>query len=666
MKFNDAQEQAVRHIDGPCLVLAGPGSGKTAVITDRTRYLIEEAGIHPANILVVTFTKAAAMEMRERFRSKMQGADVPCTFGTFHSVFFWILRRAYGYTGSQIVTEEEKRKILTELVQKQELEYEDEEEFIQNLTGEITLVKSEYMPIEHYYSTTCGENEFRQIYQGYQERIQQAGKLDFDDMLVYTYELLKERPDICRQWQEKFQYILIDEFQDINRIQYEIVRMLSGDRRNLFVVGDDDQSIYRFRGARPEIMLGFTKDYPEAEVILLNVNYRSSREIVEGSLRMIANNKKRYDKKIVSEQSYVTPICIHELKSPAEEAQDIRKRVQQYHEQGIPYGEMAVIFRTNMEPRRTVNAFMEYNLPFRMRDHLPNCYDHWIARQVQAYIRIAVGSRDRSDFLQIWNRPKRYLRREWLDTPLIDTERILNQVQDKAWAVEAIQKLNSDLERLRKMTPFAAINYIRKGIGYDQYLEEYAKLRKMKAEELLDILDEIQAMAEPYRDYDSWFQHIEEYGKELEEQRNRQADFGRNQDAVTFTTMHSAKGLEYQVVFVLQANEGIAPYKKAVKPDEIEEERRMFYVAVTRAKTYLHIYVLKERYNKPLSPSRFVNEIRFDRAKLAVGETVRHRSYGEGTITYLDQKRIGIYFQKSGETKMLSLDFVLEQGLLSC
>ncbi len=666
MKFNDAQEQAIRHIDGPCLVLAGPGSGKTAVITDRTRYLIEEAGIHPANILVVTFTKAAAMEMRERFQSKMQGADVPCTFGTFHSVFFWILRRAYGYTGSQIVTEEEKRKILTELVQKQELEYEDEEEVIQNLTGEITLVKSEYMPIEHYYSTTCGENEFRQIYQEYQERIQQAGKLDFDDMLVYTYELLKERPDICRQWQEKFQYILIDEFQDINRIQYEIVRMLSGDRKNLFVVGDDDQSIYRFRGARPEIMLGFTKDYPEAEVILLNVNYRSSREIVEGSLRMIANNKKRYDKKIVSEQSYVTPICIHELKSPAEEAQDIRKRVQQYHEQGISYGEMAVIFRTNMEPRRTVNAFMEYNLPFRMRDHLPNCYDHWIARQVQAYIRIGVGSRERSDFLQIWNRPKRYLRREWLDTPLIDTERILNQVQDKTWAVEAIQKLNSDLERLRKMTPFAAINYIRKGIGYDQYLEEYAKLRKMKSEELLDILDEIQAMAEPYRDYDSWFQHIEEYGKELEEQRNRQMDSGRNQDAVTFSTMHSAKGLEYQVVFVLQANEGIAPYKKAVKPDEIEEERRMFYVAVTRAKTYLHIYVLKERYNKPLSPSRFVNEIRLDRTRLAVGETVRHRSYGEGTITYLDQKRIGIYFQKSGETKMLSLDFVLEQGLLSC
>ena len=413
-------------------------------------------------------------------------------------------------------------------------------------------------------------------------------------------------------------------------------------------------------------MLGFTKDYPEAEVILLNVNYRSSREIVEGSLRMIANNTKRYDKEIRSEQPYAAPICIHELKSPAEEAQDIRKQIQIYHDRGIPYREMAVIFRTNMDPRRTVNALMEYNLPFRMRDHLPNCYEHWIAKQILAYIRIAIGSKERTDYLQIWNRPKRYLRREWLQEGPVDLDRILEQVQDKAWAVEAIQKLNSDLNRLRKMAPFAAINYIRKGIGYDQYLEEYAKIRKMKTEELMDILDEIQSMAEPYRDYESWFLHIEEYGKELEEQRKQQVDFRKDQDAVTLSTMHSAKGLEYQVVFILQANEGITPYKKAVKPDEIEEERRMFYVAVTRAKTYLHIYVLKERYNKPLSPSRFVNEIRFDRSKLAVGETVRHRSFGEGTITYLDRKKIGIYFQKSGETRILSLEFVLEQGLLSC
>lgn len=666
MELNEAQEWAVHHVDGPCLVLAGPGSGKTSVITYRTRYLIEEAGIHPSRILVVTFTKAAASEMRERFQTMMQGANVSCTFGTFHSVFFWILRKAYGYTGSQIVSEEEKRGILTALVQELELEYEDEEEFIQDLIGEITFVKSEYMPIEHYYSTTCGEEEFRQIYRRYQSRIQEQGKLDFDDMLVYTYELLKERKDICRQWQEKFQYILIDEFQDINRIQYEIVKMLAGDRQNLFAVGDDDQSIYRFRGARPEIMLGFQKDYPNAEMILLNVNYRSGREIVEGSLRMIANNTKRYDKEILAKHPYITPICIHELKVPAEEAQDIRKRIQAYYQQGIPYAEMAVIYRTNTESRRMVNTLMEYNLPFRMRDHLPNCYEHWTARHIMTYIRLALGSRERSDYLQIWNRPKRYLRREWLNESPVNTDRILEQVQDKSWAVEAIQKLNTDLKRLQSMTPYAAINYIRKGIGYDRYLEEYAKERRMKPEELTDILDEIQSMAEPYKDYDSWFAYIEAYGNELEEQKKRQIQDDRNRDAVTLTTMHSAKGLEYQVVFILQANEGIVPHKKATKAEEIEEERRMFYVAVTRAKERLHIYVLKERYNKPLTPSRFVNEIRFDRLKLAVGERVRHRSYGEGTITYLDKKRIGIYFQKTGETKMLSLDFVLEQGMLSC
>lgn len=665
MKLNEAQEQAVHHVDGPCLVLAGPGSGKTSVITHRTRYLIEEAGINPSQILVVTFTKAAATEMRERFRTMMQGADVSCTFGTFHSIFFWILRRAYGYTGSQIVSEEEKKEILTGLVQDLELEYEDADEFVQSLIGEITLVKSEYMPIEHYYSTTCGETEFRQIYEKYQGILQRRGRLDFDDMLVYTYELLKERKDICRQWQEKFRYILIDEFQDINRIQYEIVKLLAGESRNLFAVGDDDQSIYRFRGARPEIMLGFQKDYPEAELILLNVNYRSCREIVEGSLRMIANNVKRYDKQIQAYHSYAAPICIHELKSPVEEAQHIRKAIQDYYKQGIAYSDMAVIYRTNTEPRRVVNALMEYNLPFRMRDRLPNCYEHWTARHVLAYIRIALGSRERSDYLQIWNRPKRYLRREWLQDSPVNTDRILMQVQDKAWAVDAIQKLNSDLERIRKMTPFAAINYIRKGIGYDEYLEEYAKARKLKSEELTDILDEIQSMAEPYKDYDSWFAYIEEYGKELEEQKHRTQE-EQYRDAVTLTTMHSAKGLEYRVVFILQANEGIVPYKKASKPEEIEEERRMFYVAVTRAKEKLHICVLKERYNKPLIPSRFVNEIRFDRSKLVVGERVRHRSYGEGTITYLDKKKIGIYFEKTGETKMLSLDFVLAQGLLSC
>lgn len=663
--LNEAQKKAIAHVNGPCLVLAGPGSGKTAVITHRVRYLIEEAGIHPDHILVITFTKAAAMEMKERFQTIMQGVYAPCTFGTFHSVFFMILRNAYGYTGSQVLSEEQKRLILKSIVRDMNLEYEDEEDLLQGLISEITLIKSEYMNLEHYYSTSCGEEEFRRIVRSYEATLHQEHKIDFDDMLVYTYELLKERQDICRMWQRKYQYILIDEFQDINRIQYEIVRLLAGTTRNLFVVGDDDQSIYRFRGAKPEIMLGFQKDYPQAQQILLNINYRSCREIVEGSLRMIANNTKRYPKEIQGNKPYEHPIWIHEVKTGAEEGQDILKRIREYKNQGIPYRDMAVIFRTNTESRRLVDKLMEYNIPFRMRDQLPNCYEHWIAKQVITYIRIAMGSRERSDFLQIWNRPKRYLRREWLSDSQVDTERILEQVADKKWAVEQLQKLNSDIERLRKMDPFSAINYIRKGIGYDEYLNEYAGQRRMKPEELLEILDELQAMAQPYKNYEDWFRHIEEYGERLEEQRRMQAQQGKQEEAVTLATMHSAKGLEYEVVFIIEANEGITPHKKAVKPEELEEERRMFYVAVTRAKSYLHIYVLQERYNKKLLPSRFVNEIRLDLNALQVGTRVKHRTFGNGIITYVNNKKISIFFDDLNETKTLSLPFLLEQGLLS-
>ena len=666
MELNQAQREAVEHVDGPCLVLAGPGSGKTTVITCRTRYLIEQAGIHPEHILVITFTRAAAGEMKERFLNMMQGVTTPCTFGTFHSVFFQILRRAYGYRGEQVLSEDGKRQILKGIIQEMELEYEDEEEFIRQIMQEITLVKSEYIDLQHYYSTNCGEEEFRSVYRRYEERLQKERRIDFDDMLVYTYELLKERPDILAMWQKKYQYILIDEFQDINRIQYEIIRMLAGKPANLFIVGDDDQSIYRFRGARPEIMLGFPEDYPTAKRILLNVNYRSGREIVEGGLRMIGNNTRRFAKNIQSEQPYMHPIVIHELKSNREESHDVLEKIRAYQAKGIPYREMAVIVRTNMDARQMVGQLMEYNLPFQMRDHLPNCYEHWIARQIIAYVRIAMGSRERADYLLIWNRPKRYLRREWLSDSLVDPDRILEQVQDKKWAVEKLEKLNTDMERLQTMTPYEAIQYIRKGVGYDEFLKEYAEQHRMKPEELYDILEELQAMARPYKSYEAWFQHIREYGERLEEQRKKQAHLTRQEDAVVVTTMHSAKGLEYRVVFVLGANEGICPYKKAVKNEDLEEERRMFYVAVTRAKEYLHLYVRKEQYGKPVLPSRFVNEIRLDRSGIKTGATVRHRTYGKGTITYVNTKKISIFFEASGETKTFHLDYVLEQGLLSC
>ena len=296
MSLSETQSRAVAHGAGPCICLAGPGSGKTTVITERTKYLIEKQGISPSEILVITFTKAASIEMRERFHNAMKGRYAPVTFGTFHAVFFTILKAAYHYTAENILREEEKYTILRDILEPMDLEIEDEKEFLLGVTEEISLIKNERISLEHYYSSNCPEDVFRSIFREYQQALIRKRKLDFDDMLVCTYELLKARPDICRGWQKRFRYILIDEFQDINAIQYETVKLLAQPGNNLFIVGDDDQSIYRFRGAKPEIMLNFQKDFPKAVMIQLAENYRSTECIIKGAGRVIAHNTNRFQK----------------------------------------------------------------------------------------------------------------------------------------------------------------------------------------------------------------------------------------------------------------------------------------------------------------------------------------------------------------------------------
>lgn len=271
MPFNEAQSQAVCHGKGPMMVLAGPGSGKTTVIVGRVKHLVETLKVNPANILVITFTRAAAREMEERYLALGQengGGRV--SFGTFHSVFFRILKLAYQYGGDNIVKEDQKVQFIREGMEKLKLDVEDEGEFIRGVLGEIGAVKGEMIPLDHYYAKNCSEEIFKALYQGYEERMRRLKLLDFDDMLVMCYQLFRERKDILSAWQRKYRYILIDEFQDINRIQYEVIRMMALPENNLFVVGDDDQSIYRFRGAKPELMLGFPKDYPEAKQVLLD------------------------------------------------------------------------------------------------------------------------------------------------------------------------------------------------------------------------------------------------------------------------------------------------------------------------------------------------------------------------------------------------------------
>ncbi len=617
MEFNQSQLSAISHKGGPMLVLAGPGSGKTATLVERTKNLILKHGVSPSNILVITFTKAAANEMKQRFEQEMMQEScvqgVPrVTFGTFHAIFFMVLKLAYNYNSSNIVSDETKHQAMRELIHRYGLEYRDENEVISGLLGEISMIKNARIPLEHFYSTQCGEGVFRNIYREYEAFLKKHRLIDFDDMLMLTYELFKERPDILSAWQKKYQYILVDEFQDINQIQYDIIRMMAAPENNLFMVGDDDQSIYRFRGSKPEIMLHVPKDYPEVKQIQLEVNYRCPKMIVEASQKLISQNKERFPKKIVaymgnkSQHTQATDVIrFQQFNTQRDEILFIIKEIEACLKNGYALSDIAVLFRTNMQPRFLMEQLMAYNVDFKTRDQIPNLYDHWIARDIRTYINIARGSRARKDFLMILNKPARYISRDSLCESQVAFDEWEKMYDEQPWIAERIEKLHYDIKMLEKMAPYAAINYIRHGIGYDDYISEYAQYRNLNKEDLYDILDELQASAKGYNNYEAWELHIQEYTDELREKARKKQE---NPNAVTLSTLHSAKGLEFKLVYIIDANQGVTPYKKAVLDKDIEEERRLFYVGMTRAMEKLTICSVKELHNKSAEVSQFVAE----------------------------------------------------------
>ncbi|MCI7108006.1 MAG: ATP-dependent helicase [Agathobacter sp.] len=605
MNFNKSQQTAIRHKDGPMLVLAGPGSGKTAVITQRTINLIHEYGVDPSNILVITFTRAAAQEMKHRFLRAMGEEKSRVTFGTFHAIFFMILKLAYHFENSNIVSEEQRYQLMREIISYHRLEYQDENEFIGELLSEISRVKNERIPLEHFYSSHCGEEIFRKIYQAYDRRLKDSRLIDFDDMLTYTYDLFSQRPDILSAWQKKYRYILIDEFQDINAIQWEIMKMMAAPRNNLFIVGDDDQSIYRFRGSKPEIMLGFTKEYPDTKVVNLNVNYRCAPSIVKAAGKLIAYNEERFPKEIIADSKTQETVRFSLFEEQREENAFIIADIQKAQQAGIPLSEIAVLFRTNTQPRLLMEQMLSCNLTFRAKDRIPNVYEHWIAKDFFAYIRVAQGSDKRADFLTIMNKPNRYIGRNSLCEPKVAFDEWIRMYDEQPWIAERIEKLWHDTRLLNTMSPYAAINYIRRGIGYDDYIADYADYRNVNKEDLYEVADEIQSSAKGYQTLEEWFDHIDAYKRQLERMAKQE---NANAESVTLATLHSAKGLEFSQVYLIDVNEGIMPYKKAVLKQDIEEERRLFYVGMTRAKERLTICSVKKLRNKEVETSRFIRE----------------------------------------------------------
>lgn len=609
MSLNHAQTEAVAHNKGPCMVLAGPGSGKTLTIAKRIEYLIMKHKVRPEEILVITFTKYAAWEMKNRTRSICGPSSYAVTFGTFHGIYYGILKWAYRLNQSNLLSDEEKYRILREILPgidwDQEPEADEEKDYLQELAIEIGNVKNNCMDIEEYEPVKYTTEKFRKLYRTYEETKKKYRKIDFEDMLIQCRDLFMKRPDILKKWQEKFQYILVDEFQDVNQAQYDVVRMLAAPQDNLFVVGDDDQSVYGFRGAKPGIMKEFMKDYPKARQILLDVNYRSSGYIVKGALRVIGNNKIRFEKKIEAFRKPDETVHVQEVKDPVQEAEYVLERIREYREKGVSYTEMAVLYRTNVDARAMSELMTEYQIPFVMKEHLNNIYEHFIALDMISYLRLSQGEYDRKYFLQIANRPNRYLTRESMKTGNVSYESLRRYYRDKDWMVDRIDQLEWDMKMICDKTPYAAIQYIRKRMGYDEFLKEYAAYRKISSEDLFAVLEEIWQNSKGYGTIKEWFEHTESYGKMLKEQNKKNGE----KEGVNLMTMHAAKGLEFDTVFVIEANEGSCPYKKATANEEIEEERRLFYVAMTRAKRKLVISYVKEKNGKDLLPSRFVSEL---------------------------------------------------------
>lgn len=616
MVFSKEQKSAIHFKDGPALVLAGPGSGKTTVIVNRIIGLIKEHSVSPSSILVITFTKAAAKSMRQRFLSLTGESYVSVTFGTFHAVFFSMLRHAYNYSAGSIIKADIQYNYIRNAAMGFELEYPDENEMVTGIISEISRVKSNRLCIDTYEAVSCPAATFRLIYKKYENMLISRRMIDYDDMIIMCYELLSKRADYRKAWQDKYKYILVDEFQDINKAQYDTIKLIAGKQANLFVVGDDDQSIYAFRGSKPDIMLGLSTEYRDIVQMYLNTNYRCSSEIVAGARSLIEYNKVRFAKDIRSCGMCSGRIKVCKMADIEEEALYLSKEVRELIADGIKPEEIAVISRTNIISNIYYTRLNSDGVACRTLTAVHNIYDSWLMQDIAAYMRLSQGMYDKENAVRIINKPSRYIKRALITQPF-NFERLRKCYDGDEGLIKIINDMQFDIKMLSHMSPYAAVNYILKGIGYEDYINEEIIRKRLNKEEVYAKLTEIKTLSRKYMDIKQWLKYIDEQAEKTEQENKSDKRQGnqKNSDekdsagAVNIYTMHSCKGLEFKAVFIMDVCEGIIPYNKAVLDNEIEEERRLMYVAMTRAKEKLYLVYPIKRYGHDTAASRFISEI---------------------------------------------------------
>lgn len=655
-KLNENQLKAVNHLDRPCMVLAGPGSGKTRVITYRIANMVVNKNIKPTSILAISFTKASSIEMKNRALSLSNDFRMnKVTYGTFHSVFFRILRYFENYNIESILDEKTKRIGLKNILKGLNIENADDDETIGQVINEISYVKNELMDKRDFKSEVLTNDEFIKVYNFYEEYKQQMNKIDFDDMLIKTYELLKNNKAALDRVRSVYRYILVDEFQDINKVQFEALKLIANPSNNIFVVGDEDQSIYGFRGSRPDFLLEFEEYFSNTKKVLLDINYRSKGEIINIANRLIEKNTNRYEKVIKCGQGNGAKVNYISPEDSEEEAvyiaKDIKNKVQEDYTE---YTDFAVIYRTNIQSRALVDVFMDMRIPFVVKDSIVTIYDHWAAQDILAYLRIGVNPNSNKDWIRIINKPFRYISKDNLNL-IKDEPDFINSLINKCdlhpKQVKTINDLDIDISYVKGLNPKNAISYIRTTLDYDRYILDYCANRKIKTNGLIEILNELESSATNFKTIQEYLEHIERVKSEIVDNKNN-----KETDGVIFTTMHSAKGLEFKNVYIIGANEGTIPHEKSYeiddeekKNDQIEEERRLMYVAITRAEENICISSPINKYGKRVSKSRFVEDIKAPTKKemdsITIGDKIYHKKFKEGTIVEKNGDSIKIRFK---------------------
>ena len=597
---NPAQERAICHVSGPMEVLAGPGSGKTYTIVQRIMRLIEEKNVPPEKILVITFTKAAALEMQARFLREIRRSYSAVNFGTFHSIYYQIITRSGYLPDYTLISEQEKKKILRSILN----HFHPGRVFSQT---EYTEILSEISLRKNMEATHNVYDKFDDIYEEYCGMLSDIRKIDFDDMILSCHEMLNANEKIRKTWQQYFSQVLVDEFQDINRLQYLVLKQIVAPKNNLFIVGDDDQSIYGFRGAAPAMMQEFLADFAGCGQVLLATNYRSSRQIVAAASAVIAVNEKRFPKDYQALRDGPEPQIISFAKRDAEDEwilDEVAKVAP------VAHADMAIILRTNHELKAMAAKCECRGIRVQNAEKAPDIFAHFCAQDMLDYIHFSLGPKERSRFLNIINKPMRYLSRKCVAglTGEVTLDAVLDYYRggeqgDNADALAEVRRFFAACRRIEGLAPHLAINYIRKGIGYDRYLKERG--RPQEFNEWMGICDLLQESAEGMASYEEWFEVMAGLRGQTDEapaQQKNSAAAGLN-----IITMHGAKGLEYKTVFLPHLNEGVLPGARSLTADQIEEERRLFYVGMTRAKETLYLTYTE---SLKLSPSRFLLPIK--------------------------------------------------------